>query len=160
GYVRQGVQILNLRSVGVVHYTAVLAIRQPENLVQRLAVSVLGDGVVELLPADDVDDAVLLQRFFWQDADVRAYERNLDVRIGVLDRFGEADVAGESGRTGEQDQQLVVFAGLDGLFRRHMVGRGVQQACAGQHPRGISEPDGIPVRFDFARGRPARSRAA
>ena len=160
GHVRQRVQVLNLRTVGIMYDAAILAIRKAKNFFQRLAVGVLDNGVVEFLAADHIDDLVLEQRLFRQDAHVRTDKRNLDIRIGVLNRFRQADIAGESGRAREKNQQLVVLTNANGLFRRNVVRRSIQQARSFEHARGIREPDRIPVGLDFARGRPARTRAS
>ena len=74
---------------------------------------------------------------------MRSHKRNFDVRIGVFNRFGQADVAGESRRAGEQDQQLVVLAGTDSLFRRDVVGRGVKQARAQLESAKINYDDSV-----------------
>ena len=80
--------------------------------------------------------------------------------LAVFDGLGDADVAGESGSAGEEHEQFVVLAGADRFFRRDVVRRGVEQARAFEHARGIGEPDRIPVRFDLTRRGPARTGAS
>src|SRR6059058_681083 len=51
----QGIEILNLWSIGVVHDRAILAVRNSENFFQRLALCVLDNGVVKFLAADEIN---------------------------------------------------------------------------------------------------------
>ena len=79
--------------------------------------------------------------------------------FAVLHGLGEADVAREAGRAGEQHQELVIFGDVDGLFGGNVVRRSVEQACALEHSGRIRKPDRVPVGFDFTGGRPARAGA-
>src|SRR5712691_11671194 len=54
----------------------------------------------------------------------------------------------------------MVGCDLDGLRWRDLVRAGVEQPASGQHTCGISKPHRIPVGFDLARHRPARTRPA
>ena len=159
GHVRQGVEILDGRPVGIMHDASILAIRNAENVFDRLALRVFHDGVVEFLAAGYVNHFGFHQRLLGQHADVRSDEGDLDVRIAVFDGLGDADIAGKSRRAGEQHEQFVVLAGADRFFRRDVVRRGVQQARALQHSGRIGEPDRIPVRFNLTRSGPARTGA-
>ena len=127
GDVGQRIQVLNLRTVGIVHDLTVLEVRDSENVFQRLALRIFDHGVVEFLAADKIHGRGRAQRLLRQHADMRPDERNLDVRVGVLDRLRQQDVPRESGRAGEQDQELVVLADADGLFRGNVVRRSIQQ---------------------------------
>ena len=159
GYVRQGVQILDGRPVGIMHHVPILTIGNAENVFDGLALGVFDDGVVELLAAGYVNYLCLHQRFFRLHADVGSDKSDFDVRIAVFDGLGYADVAVEPRSARKQHEQFVIFAGADRLFRRDVVRRGVEQARALDHPGRISEPDRIPVRFDFTRRGPARASA-
>ena len=157
GYVRQSVQILDGRTVGIMNDPTVFAVGNAENIFDRLALRVFDDGVVEFLAAGYVDDFRFHQRLLRQHADVGSDEGNLDVRIAVFDRLSDADVAREARRAGEKNEQFVILTGADGLFRGNVVRRGVEQSGALQHARRIGEPDRIPVRFNFTRSGPARA---
>ena len=159
GHVRQGVEILDGRTVGIVHHVSILAVRNAEDVFDRLALRVFHDGVVEFLAAGYVNDLCFHQRLLGQHANVGSDESDLDVRIAVFDGLSYADVARESRSACEQHEQFVVLAGSDRFFRCDVVRRGVQQPRAFQHPCGIGEPDRIPVRFNLARGGPARAGA-
>src|SRR5262252_2369714 len=89
GDVRQRVQVLDLRAIRVVHHSTIVPIRDTEDLIQGLALCVVDDRVVELLPADYIDNLMVHERLLGLDANVWANEGNLDVGIAVLDRFGE-----------------------------------------------------------------------
>src|SRR6185437_6909490 len=52
GHIGQYVEVLNLRTIGIVHHAPVLPVRDPENLVERFALRKLDDRVIELLAAD------------------------------------------------------------------------------------------------------------
>ena len=84
GHVRQSVQILDGRPVGIMHDLAILAIGNAENIFDRLALRVFDDGVVEFLAASYVDYFRFHQRLLGQHADVGSDEGDLDVRIGCL----------------------------------------------------------------------------
>jgi hypothetical protein len=64
-----------------------------EDLVERLAVGKLDDGVVELAAADEVEAEHSLSALVRVGGHRRSDEGNLDGRIGGLDGFGEALVA-------------------------------------------------------------------
>ncbi len=64
GDVRKRIQILDRRPVGIVHDLAILAIGDAEDLIDRLAVGVFDDGIVEFLAADHVDDFGFIKRLF------------------------------------------------------------------------------------------------
>src|SRR5207248_10190314 len=83
-HVRQGIEILNLWWIGVVHDRAILAVRNSENFFQRLALCVLDNGVVKFLAADEIKHRAILQRFFWQDANLRADKSYFDRRIDFV----------------------------------------------------------------------------
>src|SRR5689334_20067076 len=64
GDVRKSIQILYLRTVGVMHEPAVLAIRNAKDFFQRFSVRVLDHGVVEFFSSEEVNRRAILQRFF------------------------------------------------------------------------------------------------
>ena len=160
GDVRQRVQILNLRSVGIVHDLSVLQVRHASDLRQRLAVRVVDDRVVKFLAANEINLRAIAQRFFRQHAHVRPHKGNLDLRILLLDRARQKNVARESRRGSEQHQEVIFLGDLNGLVARNVMRRRIQQARAFQHPGRISQPDRIPVTFDFAGGGPTGAGAS
>src|SRR5437667_7302469 len=80
----QGIEILNLWSIGVVHDRALLAVRNSENFFQRLALCVLDNGVVKFLAADEINRRAISQRLFSQDANMRADTSYSDLRIDLF----------------------------------------------------------------------------
>ncbi len=90
----------------------------------------------------------------------RADKRDANRRIRRLDGFGEALVALPADGGGEEHQELVVLADLDGFLGGDVVRRGVEQPRTLQQAGWIGEPDGVPVGLDLARRRPARTGAA
>ena len=60
----------------------------------------------------------------------------------------------------EQHHELVILGDLNDFRGFDMVRGAVEQPAAGEHPSGISQPHGIPVRLDFARRRPPRAGAS
>ncbi len=56
----QGIEILNLWSIGVVHDRAILAVRNSENFFQRLALCVLDNGVIKFFAANKVNGRAIL----------------------------------------------------------------------------------------------------
>ena len=69
----------------MLHDACGVLVADAENLVQRLAVGKLDDGVVELAAADEVEGAALVQSLVGRSGDRRADEGHLDRRIGGLD---------------------------------------------------------------------------
>ena len=116
-----------------------------------------GDGVIELTARDEVDVLGGVEGFVGLDVAVRADEGDLHARIGFFNFAEKLDVGIEADGGGEENEELVVFADLDRLAPVDFVGRGVDEAAAGDHAGGIGEPNGIPVGLDFAGGGPARA---
>ncbi len=95
GDVGQGIEVLNLRPVGIVHDRAVLPVRNSQNLLQRLALRELDHGVIKFLAADEIDGRAIFQRLLRQHGDVRAHKSNLDLRDWRLDGLRQPDIARE-----------------------------------------------------------------
>src|SRR5207244_2629693 len=74
----QGIEILNLWSIGVVHDRAILAVRNSENVFQRLALCVLDNGVIEFFAANKVNGRAILWRLLRQHAHVRTDKTYFD----------------------------------------------------------------------------------
>jgi len=159
GHPRQRVQVFNLRPVGIVDDLAVFAIADGENLIQRLAVGILDNGVVELAAADEVDRLALVQRLVGIGRDRRSDETNLDVWVGVLDLLGPPLVAAPRNRAREENEEFVVLQDLDHLRPRDVVRVGIEQARPFEHARRVSQPNRVPVGLDFAGSGPARAGA-
>src|SRR5207244_2629690 len=75
----QGIEILNLWSIGVVHDRAILAVRNSENVFQRLALCVLDNGVIEFFAANKVNGRAILWRLLRQHAHVRTDKTYSDI---------------------------------------------------------------------------------
>ena len=160
GDVRQRVEILNLRRIGIVNDLAIFQERNAGNLLERLALGVVDDRVVEFLAANEIDRRAIAQRLLRQHADVRPDKRNLDFGIRLLDRLGNADIAGKSGRRGEEHEEFVVLGDLNRLFRRNVMRRRIQQPRPLQHSGRISQPYRIPETLNFAGGGPTGAGAS
>ncbi len=160
GDMRQRVEILNLRSVGIVHDFSILQKRNAGNLRQRLALGVIDHGVVEFLAANEINLRTIAQRFLRQHGHMRPNKSNLDLGIRLLDRSRQQNVAGKPGRRSKQHQELVVPRDLDGLLARHVMRRRIEQPRPLQHSRRISQPNGIPETFNFAGGGPTGAGAS
>src|SRR5438046_10216439 len=96
-HVRQGIEILNLWSIGVVHDRAILAVRNSENFFQRLALCVLDNGVVKVVAADEINRRAIFHTLFWRDANMRADKNYFDVQISVLSLLSKTDIHTETG---------------------------------------------------------------
>ena len=156
-----GVEVFDLRAVRVVLDDAVgVLVADAEDLGQRLAVGELDDGEVELAAADEVDGGALVERAVGVGGDRGADEADLHGGVGALDGFGQSVVAVPADGRGEEDEELVALGDLDGLVGGDVVRRGVEELRAFEHAGGIGEPDGVPVRLDFADCGPARACAA
>src|SRR5207245_2204029 len=82
------------------------------------------------------------------------------IGLALFHLADQQEVVVESDRRSEQHDKVIVGCDLDGLRRRDLVGAGVEQPASGQHTRRISKPHRIPIGFDLARHRPARTRPA
>src|ERR1700722_7186276 len=142
------------------HDLAICFVADAEDLVERLALSKLDDGIIELAAADEVEGAALVESLVRRGRDRRPDEGDLDGRIGGLDGLGEALIAFPTYGRGEEDEELVLLANLDGLGCRDVVRWRVEQARSFEETGGIGEPDGIPVGLDLTGGGPARTGAA
>ena len=155
--VGQSIEILNLRPVGIVDHRSVLAVGDPQNFLQRLALRELDHGMIKFLATDKINRRAIFQGEVGKDGHMRADESDLDPGICVLNFACELDVSGKARSTGIQDQKLVVLGDLDGFFRRHVMGRGIEQARPLQHASGVGEPNRIPVGLNFTGCRPTRA---
>ena len=160
GHPGQRVQIFDGRPFRVVDHAAVLAEAHAGQLLERLALGVIGDLVIELAPHHEIDGLVRQQRLFRLDGHRRPHEGHLQLRVDVLHHLGHLHVHVKAGSGGVQHQKLELLGHLHGLLDGDLVRRRVHHFAVGQHARGIAEPHRIPVGFDFARGRPARTGAA
>ena len=128
--------------------------------VQRLALGVVHDLVVELAAHDEVDRLGAEQGLIRFGGHRRSDERHLQFRVDVLHHLRHFHVDVKTRSRSIEHEQFEILAHLDGLFDRDLVRRRVHNLAVGQHSRGIAEPYRIPVRLDFARRRPARTGAA
>src|ERR1700675_4083466 len=122
GYVGQGIEILNLRPVGSMHALTMFQIRNAQNFLERLALCILHDRVVEFLASHEIDGWAVAQRLLWQYGYVRPNEANLYARIGVLDRSCQPDVSGETRSTVKQHQECVLLGDLNRFLTGNVVG--------------------------------------
>ena len=133
GHPGHRIQIFNLRAVGIVDDLAVLAVADAEDLVERFAVGKLDDGEIKFAAADKVDDRALIQCAVRRGGDRRSDKRDLDRRIRRLDGFRQLLIALPARSAGEQHQELILLADLNGFRRRDMVRRRIEQARTLQH---------------------------
>ncbi len=140
--------------------TAVLAIADPENLVEWFAVRVFHDGMIELPAGHKIDVLARHQRLIRLDVPVGTHKGDLQAGIGLFDFADEFDVAPEADRGREQNEEFVVLANLNGLPPVDLVRRSIQQPAPRNHPRRVGQPHGIPVRLNFASRGPPRTCSA
>ncbi len=157
---RHGIQVFDLRAVGVVQHLAVLLVADAENLAERFAVGVLHDGIIEFATADEVQRRTLVQCAVGIGGHRRSDERDADRRIRRLDGLGKPLVALPSHRGSEEHKELVALADLDGLLGGDVVGRCVEHPRTLKQAGRIGEPDRVPVGLDLACRRPTRAGAA
>ncbi len=160
GHPRKLVQILDGWALGIVDVDSVLAVTDARKLAQRRALGVVGDLVIELAPHDEVDGLGGVQHLVRLDRHRRPHEAHLHLGIGVLHHVRDLHVHVKAGRGSEQHQQLEVLGLRDRFLNADAVRRSVQHLAVLQHSRRVAQPHRIPVRLDFPRGGPARSRAA
>src|SRR5258708_23560107 len=97
---RQCVQLfrMELRTLGVVHDLAVLAIADAQNPAQRLPVRIFNYRMIELPARYKIDVLAGIQRLIGLDVPVRPDESNFHARVGFLDFPDELDVAPQPNR--------------------------------------------------------------
>ena len=155
----QRIEVFDGGAFGIVDDLAVLAEADAGQFFERLALGVIDDLVIELAAHHEIDGLVQVERLIRLGGDGRSDEGDLQFRVDVLHHLRHFDVDVKAGSGGVEDQQFEILAHLDGLFDGDFVGRRVDDFAIGQHAGGIAEPDGIPIRLDFARSRPARTGA-
>ena len=157
----QRVQILDGRAFGVVDDAAVLAEADAGQLVERLALGVIDDLVIELAAHHEIDGAWCRSSVF-SGSMVTGGPTKATFSFGfdVLHHLRHLHVDVKAGSGGEEHQQFEILGHLHGLLDGDLVRRRVHHLAVGQHAGRVAEPHRIPVRFDFARSRPARTGAA
>src|SRR5713226_635024 len=116
--------------------------------------------MVELSARHKIDVLAGHQRLVRLDVPVRPDKGNFHARIGFFDFADELDVALEPYGGREEDQKFVVLADFNRLLPIDFMRRGIEQAASGNHPRGIRQPDWVPVGYNLARRGPSRTCAA
>src|SRR5208283_3642132 len=149
------VQVLNHTRLWGINETSVFAKHDARYLFERLAQSIVPDLIVKLALYNKVDGLRGVETFLRLDGDRRANERHLQARVLLLHHLGDLGVNVETGRGGEQNQEVVVLRHFDGLFDGDFVWRGVDHLAARDHPGRVAKPHWIPIGFDLPRGRPA-----
>src|ERR1700682_1960743 len=91
---------------------------------------------------------------------VRANECNFQTGVRFFDFADEFNVACEPHGGGEQNEELILFADLDGLLPIDLGRRGVKQAAARNHAGGAGQPNRVPVGLDLAGCGPPRNSTA
>ena len=160
GHPRQLVEILDGRAFRDCGPLPVLAEAHAGQFVERLAFGVVRDLVIELAPHHEIDGRVAAAASFRLDGDRRPDEGHLQLRVGVLHHLRHFDVHVKAGSGGVEHQQFELLAHLDGLLDGDFVRRSVHHFAVGQHAGRIAEPHRVPIGFDLARSRPARTGAA
>ena len=159
-HVGEGIQVFYLRTIRCVNHRSVVAVGDPQNLIQRLTLGKLHDRIIELAADDEIDVLAGIQRGVRLHLHVGADKGHFQRRVGAPHLARQAQIALEARRRREQDDELVIAGDADRLLRRDLVGRRIEQPASLQQAGRICEPDRIPVRFDFPRSRPARACAA
>ena len=155
-----GVEVFNLGTIGIVDDLAIELVADAEDLVEWLSLGKLDDGVVELAAADEVEGGTLVEGAIRVGGHRRPDEGDFDGGVDRLDGLGEALVAFPADGRGEEYQELVVLADLDGFVGGDVVRGRIEKAGTLKQACRVCEPDGVPIGLDFARGGPARTRAS
>src|SRR5467141_3003884 len=150
-----GVQLWAFR---VVHDLSVFAVAHAQNFAQRFPVRVFHHRVVALSAGHKIDVRAGIQRLIGLYMAMWSDESDLQARVGFLDFPDKLDVAFQTNGGREEDQKFVVFTDLDGLLPIDFVRRGVQQPATRDHPRGVRQPNRVPVGFNLTCCRPTRTR--
>ena len=140
--------------------TAFGAIADAGQFLERRALGVIHYLMVEFTADNKVDRRILAQGLFRLHRHRRTHEANLYLRVGFLHHLGHLHVNVKTGRGSEEHQKLIIGRHGDGLFDGNLVGRGIEHFAVGQHAGRVTEPNRIPIAFNFARGRPAAAGAA
>ena len=136
------------------------AIAQPVDVRPGAALGDLADGEVELLAGDEIDRAGGGQAGLGLDRDLGAHEPDLELGVGVLQRLGDFDIAGEGRGRGVHDDQLIIPGlGQDG-FQPQLRRRRVDQLAAGHQGGRLRQPRRKPERADLPLCLIARAGAA
>ena len=151
---------LQQRTRRIVDYLAVFDVADVCDSGDGLAVRIVHHGVVEFSAHDEINIGAGEKAFRRLDLHLRADEANFDSGLLFLHGFGHAKVAVETHGGGEENDELVVFRDFNHLRRGDAVRRTIQETATGQLTSRISEPDRVPVGFDFACSGPARPGAA
>ena len=159
-HVRQRIQVLQLRAISRVCDPAIFPIRNSQNVFESFALGKLFYGVIKFLADHEIDGRAFPQTLLRLNRHMRTHERNLDVRICILDALDELNVSREARCAGVENQKLISLRNIDGLVRRNIMGRCVKQPGTFQHSRRISQPNRIPIRLNLAGCGPARACAA
>ena len=158
---RQCVEVVDLRNVGIVDD---LARRAPETdapeFAKGLAIREVHDLVIEFLANHEVNRVAGKQALVRPRPDMRSYEADLDTGIGLLHGLRQRAIVHEARGRREQHDELEVARHRGDLRGRDLVRWRVDDLAVFEHASRVAQPDGIPVRFDLARGGPAGTRSA
>src|SRR5690348_1357553 len=127
---------------------------------ERLAVRVVNHRIIEFAAHDKVNVGTGQQALGRLDLHVRPHKRNLDARLPFFDCARKLEIALKSNRRREHHEEIVVTGDVNGLLRRDLMRRRIEQAASRQHSRRISKPDRIPIGLDLSSCRPAGTCAA
>ena len=157
----QLVHVLEHRALPVVHDRAVgAAIAEPVDVGERAALGDFLDREVEFLAGDEVDRARPGEAGFRLDRDLGADQADLELRVGVLQRLGDLDVAAKDGVEVCITDQLVIAGQRQHVVEPQPRRRRVDQLAAGHQRRRLRQPGRIPERADLALRLIARAGAA
>jgi hypothetical protein len=92
GDVRQRVEVLQLWPIGIVSNGSVLAIRNPEDLIEGLPFGKFLGCVIELFADNEIDCLAVAQGLLGQHGYVWADKSNLDLGVRIFYALGQADV--------------------------------------------------------------------
>src|SRR5262252_3991996 len=136
---------------------AILAIADSSYLAERLARGEFCNTVVKLFMGHEVDGIAGVQALLGQRREMRSDEGDLERGFGRLHHLCQTDVAVEARRAGEEDYEVVVSRYLDRFIGTNAMRGSIEQPGFRYHSGRIRKPYRIPVRFDFACGRPSRT---
>src|SRR5262249_47369554 len=137
--------------------SAVLAETHTGKLFKRGSLGVIDDLIIEFPPDHEIDRGVVPERVLRIHGDRRTHNGDFQLGVSIFHHLRHLDVDVKAWRRGKQHQQLELAGHLYGLFDGNLVRWRVHHLAVRKKPCRIAEPHRVPVRFDLARSRPART---
>ncbi len=145
----QLVEILDVAAFRIVNVRAVLAVADAGKILERRALGVVGDLIIELAAHDEIDRLGRVQNFIRLDGHRRSDEGDLHLGVRVLHHLRDLHVHVKSRRGGEQHQQFEILghARQSAGSKLHAAGRPAPCCLRACPPGSKATPDTSRIRF-------------